>query len=282
MAQRRSRPAIGLLGARRRGGTVIEARDLSFTYPRGDRAVLRGVSITLRPGAIVGLLGPNGCGKTTLLRLLGGMLTPQAGEVRLGGGSLAALSRRDIARRVAVVPQETHATFDFTVMDIVLMGRYPHLGPFEMEGPADLAIARQALDATGTAHLAARPFSSLSGGEKQRVVIAGALAQQAEVMLLDEPTASLDLAYQLEVASLLRGLNRKHGTTMAVCTHDLNMAAALCDEVVLLRDGEVLARGATADTITVDNIRSTYGVAADVRFHPGAGHLAVVPIARTS
>jgi iron complex transport system ATP-binding protein len=260
---------------------VIEARSLSFTYPRGERTILRGVSVTLRRGAIVGLLGPNGCGKTTLLKLLSGMLTPQAGEILLGGEPIARLTRRDIARRAAVVPQETHATFDFTVLDIVLMGRFPHLGPFELEGPADLDIARQALAATGTAHLEERPFGSLSGGEKQRVVIAGALAQAAEVMLLDEPTASLDLAYQLEVAALLRHLNKTRRTTMAICTHDLNMAAALCEEVVLLRDGEVLAHGPTADTLTVANIRATYDVTADVRFHAEAGHLAVVPIART-
>jgi iron complex transport system ATP-binding protein len=261
---------------------VIQVRGVSFTYPRGDRTILREVSLLLRPGAIVGLLGPNGCGKTTLLRLLSGTLTPNNGEVLLAGSPLSALTRRDIARRIAVVPQETHATFEFTVLDVVLMGRYPHLGPFELEGPADLEIAYQALAATGTGHLEARPFASLSGGEKQRVVIAGALAQTADVMLLDEPTASLDLAYQLEVAALLRDLNRTHGTTMVVCTHDLNMAASLCDEVVLLRDGGVLAHGPTADTITVESINATFGVAADVHFHAAAGHLAVVPIARTS
>ena len=261
---------------------MIEARSVSFTYPRGERMILRDVSLLVRRGAVVGLLGPNGCGKTTLLRLLSGILTPQTGQVLLDGAPLAALTRRGIARRVAVVPQETHATFEFSVIDIVLMGRYPHLGPFELEGQADLEIARQALDATGTAHLEMRPFGSLSGGEKQRVVIAGALAQAADVMLLDEPTASLDLAYQLEAAALLRRLNRTHGTTMVVCTHDLNMAASLCDEIVLLREGAVLAHGATADTITVDNIRAAYGVAADVHFHAAAGHLAVVPIARTS
>ena len=260
---------------------MIEARGVSFTYPRGERTILRDVSLLLQPGAIVGLLGPNGCGKTTLLRLLSGMLKAQSGDVLIDGRPVAALTRRDIARRIAVVPQETHATFEFTVIDVVLMGRYPHLGPFELEGPADLDIARQALEATGTRHLESRPFASLSGGEKQRVVIAGALAQTADVMLLDEPTASLDLAYQLEVAALLRNLNRTRGTTMVVCTHDLNMAASLCDEVVLLRDGAVLAHGPTADTITVDSIAATFGVAADVHFHAAAGHLAVVPIART-
>jgi iron complex transport system ATP-binding protein len=195
---------------------------------------------------------------------------------------LETLTRRALARRVAVVPQETHTTFEFTVIDIVLMGRYPHLGPFELEGVADLEIAREALAATGTAGLEGRRFETLSGGEKQRVVIASAVAQAGELMLLDEPTASLDLAYQIEVTALLRRLNGTRGTTMVLCTHDLNLAAALCDEVVLLKEGRVLAHGLTPETITSANIRDTYGVDADVRFHKEAGHLAVVPIARTS
>ena len=261
---------------------MIQTNSVSFTYPQSARPVLRAVTLSVRKGSILGLLGPNGCGKTTLLRLLSGMLTPQSGQVLLNGKPIAALSRREIARQVAVVPQETHTTFDFTVLDIVLMGRYPHLGPFELEGLADLEIARSALTATGTAELEGRLFGSLSGGEKQRVVIAGAVAQQAALMLLDEPTASLDLAYQIEVAALLRRLNASHAVTMVICTHDLNLAAALCDEVVLLRDGAVLAHGPTGGTITADNIRATYGVNADVRFHAEAGHLAVVPIARTS
>lgn len=261
---------------------MIEANALTFAYPRSERTILRAVSLAVRPGTVVGLLGPNGCGKTTLLRLLSGMLIPNEGEVLLAGRPIAVLNRREIARRIAVVPQETHATFDFSVLDIVLMGRYPHLGPFELEGADDLEIARQALKATGTADLEERRFGSLSGGEKQRVVIAAALAQAADLMLLDEPTASLDLSYQIEVATLLRRLNKIEGTTMVVCTHDLNMAAAVCDEVALLRDGAILAHGPTADTITPDNIRATFHVNADVRFHAEAGHLSVVPIARTS
>jgi iron complex transport system ATP-binding protein len=261
---------------------VIEARALTFAYPRSPRTVLRGISLAVRGGTVVGLLGPNGCGKTTLLRLLGGMLAPNEGQVLLGGRPIAALNRREVARRIALVPQETHATFDFSVQDIVLMGRYPHLGPFELEGASDLEIARNALAATGTADLEERPFGSLSGGEKQRVVIAAALAQAADLMLLDEPTASLDLSYQIEVATLLRRLNKTQGTTMVVCTHDLNMAAAVCDEVALLRAGGILAYGPTADTITPGNIRAAFHVHADVRFHTEAGHLSVVPIARTS
>lgn len=261
---------------------MIEARGVSFTYPRGERTILRDVSLLLQPGAIVGLLGPNGCGKTTLLRLLSGMLKAQSGDVLIDGRPVAALTRRHIARRIAVVPQETHATFEFTVIDVVLMGRYPHLGPFELEGPADLDIARQALEATGTRHLESRPFASLSGGEKQRVVIASALTQAPEVLLLDEPTASLDLGYQLEVGLLLRRLNRERSATMVMATHDLNLAASLCDTLVLMRNGRVLASGNTSEVLTSAMVRQLYDVEADVRVHELAGHLTVVPLGRLS
>jgi iron complex transport system ATP-binding protein len=201
--------------------------------------------------------------------------------VRLDGQSIGAFSRRSLARRMAMVPQETRSMFDFSVLDMVLMGRYPHLGRFELEGADDLRIARDALDATGTAPLQSRRFATLSGGEKQRVVIASALAQASDMLLLDEPTAALDLGYQLEIASLLRRLNSERGTTMIVSTHDLNLVAALCEEIVLLKDGRVVASGATGDTLTPENIRHLYHVDADVRFHDRAGHLTVVPIARS-
>jgi iron complex transport system ATP-binding protein len=261
---------------------VIRAIDVSFSYGAGRPPVLHEVSLAVERRRIVGLLGPNGSGKTTLIRILGGMVRPQRGQVLLDGTRLETLTKRALARRIAVVPQETHTTFEFTVIDIVLMGRYPHLGPFELEGVADLEIAREALAATGTADLEGRRFQTLSGGEKQRVVIASAIAQAGDLMLLDEPTASLDLAYQIEVSALLRRLNGARGTTMVLCTHDLNLAAAMCDEVVLLKDGRVLAHGPTPETITSANIRATYGVDADVRFHEEAGRLAVVPLARTS
>ena len=259
---------------------MLQVDNVSFAYER-SRAVLQGVSFEAGRGTILGLLGPNGSGKTTLLRLIAGTLVPLSGRVTLDGADVRRLSRRDLARQIAVVPQETHTTFDFTVLDIVLMGRYPHLGAFELEGAADVAIAREALAATGTAELAARPFATLSGGEKQRVVIASALAQASSILLLDEPTASLDLGYQIEIATLLTRLNRDRGTTMVISTHDLNLAAALCSEVVLLRQGQVLARGATADVLTAAHVRTLYGVDADVQFHPRAGHVTVVPIARS-
>jgi iron complex transport system ATP-binding protein len=275
---------------------MLRATDVSFWYRRGSQRgprhdpasapsrelVLDDISLEVARGTIVGLLGPNGSGKTTLLRILGGTLQPVSGGVWVDGQPIARLSRRELARRVAIVPQETHSTFDFSVLDMVLMGRYPHLGPFELEGAADQEVARDALVATGTAALEARPFATLSGGEKQRVVIAGALAQASDMLLLDEPTAALDLRYQFDIAALLRSLNRSRGTTMVVSTHDLNLAAALCERIVLLKDGAVLAHGSTRDTLTSENIRRLYDVHADVQFHPLAGHLTVVPIGRSN
>ena len=259
---------------------MLVADGVSFAYPRGARAV-DGVSIAVPRGSIVGLIGPNGSGKTTLVRLLNGTLRPSHGSISIDGVPLASLSRRDLARRIAVVPQETHVTFDFSALEIVLMGRYPHLGAFALEGPDDMAIARRALAATGTEALASRQFATLSGGEKQRVVIAGALAQSSDVLLLDEPTTALDVGFQFEIASLLSQLNRSHGTTMVVSTHDLNLAAMLCSELVLMKAGRVVAHGATGDVLNRENIRRLYGVEADVTFHPSAGHLTVVPLARS-
>ena len=248
-------------------------------YDGADFA-LRDVSLTVAPGSLTGLLGPNGCGKTTLLKLLSGVLRPEFGSVRLGDRELRLLAARAIAQQIAVVPQETHPAFDFTVLEMVLMGRHPHLGAFQLEGPQDLAIAREALAATGTAHLANRAYMTLSGGEKQRVIIASALAQQPNVLLLDEPTASLDLGYQLEIATLLRQLNRERRVTMVLATHDLNLAASLCDTLVLLREGRVLMQGPTNEVLTTATVQQLYGVVADVSFHQRAGHVTVIPVRR--
>jgi iron complex transport system ATP-binding protein len=272
---------------------LLQVDNVSFAYgrlrrdrvtrpPRDGREarVLDGVSFAVARGAILGLLGPNGSGKTTLVRLMSGTLAPLAGRVTLEDIDVSRLPRRALARKVAVVPQETHSTFDFTAMDIVLMGRYPHLGPFELERAVDVTIAEDALAAVGMAALGHRLFATLSGGEKQRVVIASALAQAADALLLDEPTASLDLGYQIEIAALLKRLNQERRTTMVISTHDLNLAAALCSEIVLLKTGRVLAHGSTGDVLTAAHVRALYGVDADVQFHSRAGHVTVVPIAR--
>jgi iron complex transport system ATP-binding protein len=272
---------------------LLRAADLAFGY--GTEPVVRGVSLEVPAGGFVGIIGPNGSGKTTLLRLLAGTRKPQRGTVTIDGVPLGTIRRGEIARRLAVVPQETHLAFDYTVLEVVLMGRYPHLGPLEIEGPRDIELARRALAATGTSDLEGRAFATLSGGEKQRVVIASALAQVASdprtlgpsdlrtpgsVLLLDEPTAALDLKYQLETASLLRGLHDAHALSIVVSTHDLNFAAALCETLVMLRQGQVLAAGTVDEVLSPRLIRELYGVEADVNRNRTTGHLTVVATGR--
>jgi iron complex transport system ATP-binding protein len=258
---------------------MLSASNVTYGYS-GRTFALRDVDVAVPRGSLTGLLGPNGCGKTTLLKLLSGVLHPDRGTIALGGRTLRDISRRELARHIAVVPQETHPAFDYSALEMVLMGRHPHLGPFQLEGPHDLAVAHDAMAATGTSELGGRPYMTLSGGEKQRVVIASALAQSPDVLLLDEPTASLDLGYQLEVASLLSRLNRDRSVTMVLATHDLNLAASLCDSLVLLRSGRVLAQGATREVLTPAMIAQLYDVDAEVRYHEGAGHLTVIPMRR--
>lgn len=259
---------------------LLQAADVHFGYARriadgssglASSRVLRGVSLGVPRGSIVGLLGPNGSGKTTLLKLLSGGLRPAAGSILLDDKSIELLPRRALARRLAVVPQETHTAFDYTVLEMVLMGRYSWLGAFEVEGAGDRAAAMDALEATGTAHLAARQFPTLSGGEKQRVIIASALAQLDDrattrpaaagpLLFLDEPTASLDLRYQLEVVALIARLHDTRGVTIVLSTHDLRLAATVCHSLVLLRDGEVLDSGSADAMLTAERIGRLYSV----------------------
>ena len=261
---------------------LLWADNVSFRYAAGAPLVVDGVTVRLADGALAGILGPNGSGKTTLLRLLSGTRRPTSGRVQLGDRPLDQLSRREAARQIAVVPQETELAFEYRAIEIVLMGRHPHLGVFTVEGPDDIRIAQEALAATGTSNLADRFFHELSGGEKQRVVIAAALAQSANLLLLDEPTASLDLGYQLEISALLLRLNQDHGVTMAISTHDLNLAASICRELILMRDGRVLAAGPTGDVLTPENVRRLYDVEADVQINSETGHMTVVPVRRIS
>jgi iron complex transport system ATP-binding protein len=252
----------------------LSAADLTFAY--GGRVVVDGVSLDVRPGALVAILGPNGSGKTTLVRLLSGALVPRSGRVRLDDEPIGAIDRRQLAQRIAFVPQETTLAFDYSVLEIVLMGRYPHLGAFEVEGPADLSASARALEATGTLEFADRPFMTLSGGEKQRVVIASALAQldpgpagrgpagggetgATGVLLLDEPTASLDLRYQIEIGALLERMVAG-GLAVALTTHDLRLAARIATTVVLLSRGRVLAAGSPREVLTPDLVGALFEI----------------------
>ena len=260
---------------------MLRASDVWFAYDRTP--VLRSVGLTIADGAIVGILGPNGSGKTTLLRVLAGTRRPQRGTVTLDDAPLASLSRRELARRMAVVPQETQLAFDYTVAEVTMMGRYPHLGAFEIEGPDDVEAIEETLASTGTLHLKDRLFATLSGGEKQRVVIASALAQirtapakTGGYLLLDEPTASLDLGYQLEVAALLRRLHEERGVTIVISTHDLGLAGTLCESLMMIRHGQVVAEGDTGHVLTPANVKAVFGV--DTEIINLSGRRVVIPI----
>ncbi len=233
------------------------ARDIRCGYD--GREVLRGLNIAVASGEFVGVLGPNGSGKSTLLRAMTGVLPVTSGEVRLFGEPLRDLGRRTIARRVGVVPQAGSTPFEFTVREVVGMGRTPHIGRLHGETDQDRVAIEAALERTDTRDLADRLISELSGGEAQRVIVARALAQEPELLLLDEPTAFLDLNHQIEVFELLRRLNRDEGLTVLCISHDVNLASLYCDRLVLLRDGLVADEGRPCDVITPERIKHVYG-----------------------
>ena len=237
---------------------ILQTDSVSFAY--AERDVVRDVSLAIQPGEFVGLLGPNGSGKSTLLKLLYGYLHPRAGVVRLRGRDLRTLKQRTIARAIAVVPQEAPETFGFTVAERVLMGRHPFLGPFEFETEHDIQIAREAMQVTDTVQFRDRTFNEMSGGERQRAMIASALAQTPEILLLDEPTAMLDIKYQAQIMRLLRQLNQERGTTVVVAIHDLNLAALTCKRLVLLKAGQVMHDGPPADVLDEQLLASVYDV----------------------
>jgi iron complex transport system ATP-binding protein len=254
--------------------SLVEVDGLTFRYP--GREVLRAISFRVAPGELVALSGPNGAGKSTLLRLLLGLHAPSAGRVHLGGAPLAGLGRREIARRAALLPQESPLDLPLTVREVVELGRLPHLGRFQAEGPTDARAIERALAATDTAELAERPVTELSGGERQRVHLARALAQEAPLILLDEPVAGLDLVHQLEVLDLLRKLV-DDGRGAIVALHDLTLAARRCDRMLLLAEATLQADAPPAEVLTPENLARFFAVRAEVRAD-GAGRPLVVPL----
>jgi iron complex transport system ATP-binding protein len=248
---------------------LLSVEHVSFKY--GERWVLREIAFEVEQGDFLGIIGPNGSGKTTLLRVIDGILTPQEGAILLEGTEIRKLRRSALAQSVAVVPQYTSLAFPFSVEEVVLMGRAPHLGPWRFEGVQDHRIAREAMEMTDTLSLAARDMESLSGGEHQRVLIARALAQEPRLMLLDEPTAFLDIRHQVDFFDRIRALNRDRGLTVIAVTHDINLAAHYCDRILLLKDGLIEALGSVDAVITEEHIRQTYETEVLVDRHPRTG-----------
>jgi iron complex transport system ATP-binding protein len=254
---------------------ALRASDLRAGY--GGIEVLRGVSLELEAGEMLAVVGPNGAGKSTLLRALSGALTPMAGAIELMGRPAASYDRRSLARIVAAVAQENRVAFRFSVIEIVLMGRAPHLAPFHLETPHDLAVAHAALERFGLIDLAHRPIDEISGGERKRVFLARALAQEARIALLDEPAAFLDLRHVAEIFARFRELCAERGMAVIATLHDLNAAALHADRVMLLRDGVAVAIGAPEEVLTRENVERVYETPVYVGRNPATGAIMVLP-----
>jgi len=262
---------------------MTESRRLAasaVTLGYGDRLVVDALDLDVAPGRITAIVGANGCGKSTLLKALARLIAPRAGEILLDGKALAKQPSREIARVLGLLPQSPIAPEGIAVADLVGRGRHPHQRLLARWSRHDTEAVAAALEATGIADLADRAVDELSGGQRQRVWIAMALAQETDILLLDEPTTFLDVAHQIEVLDLLTDLNRERGTTIVMVLHDLNLAARYADELVAVRDGRVHAKGAPAEVISPELVEAVFGLASLVIEDPVSGSPLVLPNGR--
>lgn len=255
---------------------MLSVNDITIKY--GPCDVLRGVSFELREGEVIALLGPNGAGKTTLIKAMNGAKAASSGTVELDNMPLGSYSRRQIAKRIAVVAQENETKFPVTVLEFVLSGRFAGGSAFGLETAEDLELAKRALRECDLRNYDNRLMNELSGGERQRVVLARAIATDASILLLDEPTANLDLAHQAMMFRLVRRRRREAGKPAIVITHDLNLAAEFADKIMLLKHGKIFAAGPPAEVLTESNIRDVFGVTALLDTHPANGNVRVTAV----
>lgn len=255
----------------------IELRDVSFAYT--DGMALRNIKLSVTAGEMVGLLGPNGSGKTTLIKLASGIIRPNHGEILLDGTSLRSMSRKNIARSVAVVPQQFDIPFAFTTTDVVMLGRFPFIKNLSAESAEDKHIVSETMDIVRLSQFGERRFDELSGGERQKVILAMALAQQPKLLLLDEPTLHLDISHQIEILELVRRLNTTQKLTAVAAMHDLNLAALYFDRLILLKEGKIVADGTPSQVLTEGIISEVFATTVKVEVHPstGAPHIVVMP-----
>lgn len=253
----------------------VEVQNVSFAYP-GERLVLHGVNVDVPKGESVALIGPNGSGKSTLLRIVSGVLHPKQGRVLLDGEPIGAISTRDLARYLAMVEQECSIGFDFTVREIVALGRIPHRGRFARETRKDTRAIDRAMELADVSQFADRSIRAISGGERQRVHLGKALAQEPTVLILDEPTTYLDLRHQTQFMSIVRQ-RASEGMTVLIAIHDLTMAAQVANRLALMSEGQIIVAGAPRDVLTVENVRNAFGVRAIVGVHPQLASTYVLP-----
>jgi iron complex transport system ATP-binding protein len=259
---------------------AIDVDRLTFGYR--EEPILKALSLAFEEGGFHAIVGPNGSGKTTLLKNLLRHLTPSKGRVRIGGDDLSALRQKELARRIASVPQQAEGQHDFTCSEIVLMGRTPYLGRFARSGPQEEAIVREAMEKTHTWHLRDARLNDVSGGERQRVIIARAIAQRAKIMLLDEPISNLDIHHQVQVLDTVKSLCLSEGITVICVLHDLNLAAQYADRMVLLSRGQVVSEGTPQEVMEADTLADVYGSHFQIIDHPLTGTPLILPMSQIS
>jgi iron complex transport system ATP-binding protein len=248
---------------------IMNLEHIGYRYE--NTWALRGIDLSLKAGEVVGILGPNGSGKSTLLKIMDGVLTPQEGQISIRNTSIHSFKRSAFAREVAMVAQENHFRFSFSSLEVVLMGRFPHLKKLQFEGPRDLDIACNSLKATNAFEFAGRSIHDLSEGEKQRVFIARALAQEPKIILLDEPTSFLDLKFKRDIFRLISSLCIEKGLSVALVSHDIDLVAQYCHRIIMLKNGKIYAAGEPSDVITASNVEVVYECPVIVDKHPLSG-----------
>jgi iron complex transport system ATP-binding protein len=257
------------------GNLSIKAESLSFAYNK--KPILKDIDFEIKKGSFVSIIGPNGAGKSTLVNIMSKVLLPSTGELEIEGKNIKELTSFDVAKRIAVVPQYFEIGFDFLVYDIVLMGRYPHIKRYKGESNSDYEIAKKVMELTKTLTFKSRKYNELSGGEKQRVIIAQALAQDTPIIILDEPTSHLDINFQIEFMELFYDLNKKHGKTIIGIFHDINLALQYSDTIIMLKEGSIFSSGSSSDVITRSNIMSVFNSDVYISRNPFTGKLYVSP-----
>jgi len=244
----------------------LEIQKITLSY--NHLPVVADLSFQVLPGEMLGLIGPNGCGKTSIIKAVSRVMTPRAGQIKLDGQEISGFSRVQLAKLVGVVPQNPVMPDTFSVADVVMLGRTPHLGLLRHESSCDLKIVEWAMERTGITPLAGRRMSELSGGERQRVIVARVLAQEPAAVLLDEPTTNLDINHQSAILDLIKGLCIENNLAVLIALHDLNLAAQYCDRLIMLKEGRLLAEGSPQEVMTAENIRAVYGMESHIYPHP--------------
>ena len=253
----------------------LEVEKITLAY--GQQSIIKDLSFQLHAGELLGLVGPNGCGKTSIIKSLSRILTPRSGRILLDSKELTFISHNELARLIGVVPQNPYLPETFTVFEVVILGRNPYLGLFSKETARDIAVVWQAMERTDITHLAKKRIGELSGGEKQRVTIARVLAQEPHVILMDEPTANLDIAQQIDILDLIAGMCRDQNIAGLIAIHDLNIAAQYCTRIIMLKDGKVYVEGSPGDVITAENVREVFDAETTVYPHPENNLPVVLP-----